>query len=203
VIEVRNTDPAKSKVQMTYRNGASLIAGYSAVFFTGQRGTEYQLAEDIVERIRPGAFDRAIVERHDARGLFNHDPDNLLGRVSSGTCRLSVDAIGMKYEIAVDLNDPDHQRVVAKIRRGDLTGSSFAFQPIKVTWEEKDGQSIRWLDDIQLFDVGPVTYPAYGASSTGLRDEALEAIEDERTKWPALQLRLRQLKLAQLQAAIN
>ncbi|WP_428303698.1 HK97 family phage prohead protease [Lacipirellula sp.] len=203
MIELRNTGPGNSKVKATYRgDGAAVVVGYSAVFYTGQPGTEYVLGEGIVERIRPGAFDRAIRDGHDARALFNHDANNLLGRVSSGTCRLSADSHGLRYEITVDRNDPDHQRVLAKIRRGDLSGSSFAFQPLKVTWEERDGLSIRWLADIQLFDVGPVTWPAYGATTTGLRNDELEAIEKERKDWPALQLRLRQLKLAQLEAAL-
>lgn len=198
MIEIRNTEPAKSRVKTTYRSDGAVITGYSAVFYNGLPGTQYSLGDGMVERIRPGAFDRALVERHDARALYNHDPDNLLGRVSSGTCRLSVDHLGLRYEITADRNDPDHQRVLAKIKRGDLSGSSFAFQPTKVTWEDKDGISIRWIDDLQLFDVGPVTYPAYGASTTGLRAEELEAIQAERDQWPALQLRLKKLKLARL-----
>lgn len=204
MVEIRNTEPTSSHVKTTYRSdGAAVIVGYSAVFYTGKPGTQFELSDGIVERIREGAFDRAIRDGHDARALYNHDADNLLGRVSSGTCRLSVDKIGLKYEIKVDKNDPDHQRVLAKIKRGDLNGSSFAFQPIKVTWEDRDGISIRWIADLRLFDVGPVTYPAYAGTSTGLRSEELEAILAERDDWPKLQMRIRQLRLAKLQADIQ
>ena len=53
-----------------------------------------------------GTFDRAIKEAHDARGLFNHDGNMLLARVSSGTLRLSVNSEGLAYEIDVDAVDP-------------------------------------------------------------------------------------------------
>jgi HK97 family phage prohead protease len=77
--------------------GKKAIVGYGAVFYSDtDPGTEYWLWGDVVERISPGAFDRALKERHDARGLFNHDPSNLLGRVTNGTMRLSVDRKGLK-----------------------------------------------------------------------------------------------------------
>lgn len=157
-------------------DGARTIEGYAAVFYNAdQKGTEYALWSDMVERIMPGAFDRALREKDDARGLFNHDANFLLGRVSSNTLRLSVDGVGLKYEI--DLPDTQAARDVATaIERGDLTGSSFAFIPTKVTWiEEKQGDSyreIRQIEDVELFDVGPVTYPAYEATTTGVRNES-------------------------------
>ena len=63
----------------------------------------------------------------DLRALFDHDSKSLLGRVSNNTCKLSVDNVGLAFEVPVDPDDPDHQRVAPKIRRGDLTGCSFAF----------------------------------------------------------------------------
>ena len=66
----------------------------------------------------PNAFDRALAESDDVRGLFNHDPDNLLGRTSSGTMRLSVDKKGLLYE--TDPGDTNVGRdVVQHIKRGD------------------------------------------------------------------------------------
>ena len=50
-----------------------VISGYGAVFYReGHTGTEYRLWDDVVERVMPGAFDRAIRE-DDVRSLFNHD----------------------------------------------------------------------------------------------------------------------------------
>ena len=154
------------------------ITGYAAVFYReADPGTEYQMWEDFTERIQPGAFDRAIAERHDARGLYNHDTANLLGRVSNGTVKLTVDKVGLRFEIPIDDNDPDHQRVVAKVERGDLTGCSFAFANATSEWEERtEGEKtvhVRNISDLDLFDVGPVTHPAYEATACGVRTSVL------------------------------
>lgn len=143
------------------------IIGYGAVFYDGSAGSEYNLWEGMVERIMPTAFDRAVKE-DDVRGLFNHNPDHLLGRTASKTMVLAVDAKGLRYEI-----DPADTAmaidVVKSIRRGDLTGSSFAFIPVKTVWIEEETRWIREIHEVRLFDCGPVTYPAYEATTTGLR----------------------------------
>lgn len=177
---VRHTENRHAKVtlRMDSEGKETHIVGYAAVFYRdGDATTEYKMWSDYVERIREGAFDRAISEAHDARGLFNHDSNCLLGRVSSGTCLLFVDNVGLRFEIPIDLDDPDFQAVVPKIRRRDLSGCSFAFANATSEWIEQpnpDGGStwIRNITDLDLFDVGPVTYPAYEATEVGLRTSA-------------------------------
>ena len=194
-LERRFVSPQCAPVTVEERaDGKKVIAGYAAVHYSASdAGTQYRLYDDLVERIREGAFTRACQEKHDVRGLYNHDPDNLLGRSSSGTCRYSVDAKGLKYEIDVDPQDPDHQRVLAKINRGDLNGSSFAFRATKVTWEDNEGSdSVRWVEDVTLYDVGPVTYPAYDATTTGLRaEDGRGVVEEEVKEWKASQMNQR------------
>jgi HK97 family phage prohead protease len=174
----RFTQAGKAKLEKREASdttkAGNVIRGYAAVFYdaSNPEGTQYNLWSDLIERVMPGAFDRAISEAHDARGLFNHDANWLLGRVSSGTVRLSVDATGLAYEIDVNESDPQWQSVSAKIDRGDITGSSFGFMVRKATWlEEKDadGSTIyyRQIEDVDLYDVSPVTWPAYTGTSAG------------------------------------
>lgn len=158
-----------------------MIRGYAAVFYrAGEPSTEYWLWDDIVERISKGAFDNVL--GNDVRGLFNHNPDNLLGRSIAGNLRLSVDDVGLRYEIDEDPEDPDWKRVGSKIDRGDLTGSSFAFIAKRVSWIEEDSYWIRQIDEFSiLYDVGPVTYPAYEGSTAGRssRSDELSPIVQE------------------------
>lgn len=168
--EIRYSEDGKTKT----------ISGYAAVFANEKdAGTRYKLWDDMEERIQPGAFDRALKDKHDVRALFNHEPNNLLGRSTSGTLRLSTDSVGLKYEI--DLPDTQQARDVATlIDRGDLDGSSFGFVARKVEWEDRGGMSYRKILDVDLIDVGPVTYPAYTSTTAQMRSEVRSRLEQER-----------------------
>ena len=162
------------------------ISGYGAVFYReGDPGTEYELWEGAVERIMPGAFDRALQE-DDVKSLFNHDPNIVLGRTSSGTLKLSVDETGLRYEVTPNDTQTVNDLVIAPINRGDIDGSSFMFNVAEdgQEWskEERDGQeiSVRSLTGIApLVETGPVTFPAYASTSADARTEARASF----TKW--------------------
>lgn len=130
------------------------------------------------EKIAPGAFANAL-KKSDVRGLFNHDPNYVLGRVKSGTMTLRADEKGLHYEIA---ELPESRADVAEaIQRGDVDGNSFAFTVEKDEWEyRKDGSAIRTITEFgELFDVGPVTYPAYPATTVSARaKEMAEKVQE-------------------------
>lgn len=155
-------------------DGKPQIVGYGAVFYRADEpGTEYELWRNAVERVDQRAFANALQRPDDVRGLFNHDPNFVLGRSSAGTMTLSVDNRGLRYVI----DPPDTQQardVMASIERGDISGSSFSFSVNKETWTScDDGSEVRTIEDVTLYDVGPVTFPAYEATSTGMRGKAI------------------------------
>jgi len=170
-------------------NEVPKIFGYASVFYNpDDPGTQFRLWGNVVERVAPTAFSEAL-QKDDVRGLFNHNPDQILGRVKAGTMRLSVDQVGLLYEIT----PPDTQtakELIAAIERGDITGSSFSFIPRSsgVVWSEEetvDGfwYEVRTLTNVELLDVGPVTFPAYSAASSGLRSIDLEFIRKEHAEF--------------------
>lgn len=175
-LAVRGRRPAVQK----RADGSTVIEGYAAVFYRdGDKSTEFEIWPGFVERIRPGAFDRALLEKQDVRALFNHDSGKILGRTSAGTLRLSVDQIGLRYEI--DVPDTSTGRdVVASLERGDIDGSSFAFLPTQSIWIEEPELEIREIMDCDLFDVGPVTWPAYEGTTAGVRSrDEIESLRAE------------------------
>ena len=186
-MERRFLELKSASVQLETRESdrAPLIVGYASVFFDGTPDTEYELynsgSERWVERILQTAFNDAI-QRDDVRVLFNHDANFLLGRTSSKTAGLSVDRRGLRYW-AVQPDTQVGRDTVASIKRGDLTGSSFSFMPTEQRWQEvkQDDKStlvIREIAKVDLFDVGPVTFPAYSATTTGVR--SVSGIDDVR-----------------------
>ena len=176
------------------------ITGHAAVF--------NQLSEDLGgfrEQIAPGAFADAI-KTDDVRALFNHNPDLILGRNRSGTLKLQEDVTGLRMEI--DLPDTQLGRdVLTYIERGDVSGASFGFsvRPNGQNWAKDDeGRVIRTLTKVRLFDVSPVTFPAYPQTDVAARDlrswedEASGALKNEQER----QAGLRNLQKMKLDLAI-
>jgi uncharacterized protein len=152
-------------------DGPGKIGGIAAPYYDGRDGTEYQLWRDTYERYAPGAFADAIAGQNDVRALKNHDDSILLGRTTSGTLRLWDSPEGLRYE--VDLPDTTGGRDVAiEIQRGDMTGSSIGFTVLEEKWESRsDGAEVRTILKAKLWDVSPVTYPAYAATQVSTRSQ--------------------------------
>lgn len=133
------------------------------------------------ERVADKATSETI-ERDDIRALFNHDPNLILGRNRSNTLRLSEDTTGLHYE--VDMPNTTYARDLAEaMERGDVSQSSFGFRVSTDgdNWsEDDDGFPLRTLQRIALFDVSPVTYPAYSDSTSGVGSRALQLLAERR-----------------------
>jgi len=158
---------ALQDVHIEDREGQNMpvIFGHAAVFNS--------LSENLGgfrERIRTGAF-REAIDQDDIRALFNHNPDYILGRNRSGTLKLSEDERGL----AIEIDPPDTnvaRDLIASMKRGDVTQMSFGFsvKPDGQEWaEDDDGMIIRTLTNVRLFDVSPVTYPAYPETDVAVR----------------------------------
>lgn len=140
------------------------IIGHAAMFNT--------LSEEIYgfrEKIAHGAFKKTIKD-DDVRALFNHDPNIVLGRNGPGTLTLSEDNKGLVIEI----DPPDTQQardLMVSIERGDISQMSFAFRAVEEEWKFNEGKDpdIRTLKEVRLFDVSPVTFPAYTQTDVGVR----------------------------------
>lgn len=140
------------------------LSGYAAVFNrTADIGGRFD------EVIRPGAFSRAIEERQDVVLLFNHEPSTVMARTSNGTLRLREDEIGLWFEADLDPHDSDAQRVIAKVRSGNVSQGSFSFTVRSETWHQDRPKPLRELLDLDLYDVSPVTWPAYAETAVHAR----------------------------------
>jgi HK97 family phage prohead protease len=136
------------------------------------------------EVINAGAFDNALSKDYDIRCLFNHEAELILGRTKANTCKVFVNADGnLEYTWVPDYENPTHVSVVRSIMRGDITQSSFAFTIKEQTWTEsaKYGNMGKRVINVidELFDVSPVTYPAYADTEADARSIA-QARDEER-----------------------
>lgn len=139
--------------------------GYAAVFDS--------LSQDLGgfrEKIKPGAFDESLKRKDDVRALWNHDPNFVLGRTKAGTLKLEED----KHGLMVRIYPPETQwarDLHASVRRGDVSQMSFGFfvNENGDEWKETAKGIIRTLHSVSLFDVSPVTFPAYPMTAVQAR----------------------------------
>lgn len=129
------------------------------------------------EEIDVRAFDE-VWEGSDVRALFNHDPNIVLGRRNAGTLELRKTEKGITYRVKYNPNDPDHVRVMEKVKRGDVSQSSFSFRVAKDEWTTRNGKDHRKIMKLERWgDVSPVTYPGYPDTKVAAR--SLDQVKQE------------------------
>ena len=165
-IEVRKLD-----------DGTELIEGYAIVFDSDSRNLG-----GFIEQIDPGALDNT--DTSDVVALFNHDNNIVLGRTPA-TLSLTIDKRGLRYSIT----PPDTMAakdLLTSIKRNDIRGSSFQFSIAKDgdKWNEPAERGMLWERKItnisKLWDVSPVTVPAYEATDTTVAKRELGIIKDKK-----------------------
>lgn len=145
------------------------LTGYAAVF---NADTEINSWEgNFIERIAPGAFRKTLRERKDdIQILFNHGMDPQIGDKPLGRASvMKEDSRGLFVEVPLSRTsyNEDIRELLAD---GAIRGMSFRFAVVKETWETpKRGLPVRTIDEAKLYEVGPVTFPAYAATSAGVR----------------------------------
>jgi HK97 family phage prohead protease len=173
--ELRTFDITELRVEQR-EDKKPVIKGYAIVF--------NKLSEDLGgfrEQVAPGSCTRAIKEDNIV-AAFNHDPNFVLGRNKAGTLQLSEDEKGVHYTIDPVPDFEWCRNLLWNIEKGNINQCSFKFAVTKDAWEnKKDGSIIRTLEDIKLYDISIVTYPAYPQTTAKVRDyiNALSGTKEE------------------------
>jgi len=140
-------------------DGTSLV-GYASVFDSPSEPLPW------IEYVKRGAFAKTLEGDADVRLLMDHEGIPL-ARTKSGTLRLSEDETGLRVEADLDSENPMARGVMSAMKRGDLSQMSFAFRTIRDSWS--DDRKTRELEEVELYDVSVVTFPAYEATTAELR----------------------------------
>ncbi|MEV6638424.1 HK97 family phage prohead protease [Actinoplanes sp. NPDC051470] len=155
----------------TAGEGKRVIHGYAYKF-----NAKSQNLGGFREQVFTGAGKDSI-EADDIRALMNHDANLILGRNRAGTLRMTEDSTGLEYEIDADERQSYVRDLLIALERKDVDQSSFGFvvNPDGEKWSlDEDETPLRTLTSIRLFDVSPVTYPAYLSSESGVSKRALD-----------------------------
>lgn len=167
--------------------GKPIVFGVRSVNLTPWNSTR-----EVYEVLEPGCITNELLQRSDVILNLNHSnmvPD-VLGRCNNGKGTLSLRLAGDHIECSCELpNTNNANDALELMKRGDITGMSFAFEDDYqdsengVSYERTavthDGKEV-WLRHVKritgLYDVAIVTHPAYQQTSIATR-EASEAID--------------------------
>ena len=175
-----------------------VVEGRAIVF--GQRSvnlTPWSSTRVVYEVLEPGCLSQELLNRSDVVYNLNHNSNvtNVLGRfrnTQKDTLKLELRADGV-YNSCDLPNTTAANDTLELIKRGDISGQSFAFED---DWEDTENgvsyertnevidDKVVWIRHVKritaLYDVSIVTHPAYEQTSVGTReasDEIDKAIE--------------------------
>lgn len=143
-----------------------IIEGYAALY-----DVRTSIGGWYTEMIARGAFADAIAGKDDVRCLWQHDSLFPLGRNLAGTLTLTDDSRGLRYLCTMP-NSQYARDAYEAIKRGDVSQSSFGFSPVEDRWffAENPSEDLCTRVKVRLWDVSPVTYPAYENTEVSARD---------------------------------
>lgn len=154
-------------------SGSIVLEGYAATF------DAYDVYGGIerggwIEQIDKRAFDVTLGARPDVQLLVNHEGWPL-ARTKSGTLQLSADDHGLLVRAMLDPNDPDVQRLLPKMNRGDMDEMSFAFHVRAQDWSSDYSHRLITEINLQKGDVSVVNY-GMNPNTAAMLSEAVDAL---------------------------
>lgn len=160
-----------------------IVEGY-AIVFNQQSRMLYDKAsrKTFTEIIDPRSITKAFLDEQDIKMLFNHSNDKLLARSTygAGTLSYEVDEYGVKFRFEMP-NTTTGNDLLEMIRRGDVTGCSFAFSYATdgVRDERRNNKNYRTVIRMaSVDDFSIVVDPAYLGTYTCTRE--FSAPDEER-----------------------
>ena len=148
----------------TREDGQEVVVGYGSIW-----NSRSENLGGFYEYISPDAISQETIDKSDVRALINHDPNLVLARSTAGNLSLSVDEKGLRYEFSIPETSYGKDLAI-NMKNGNINQSSFAFTVGADEWStDEEGNDIRTITSIEkLYDVSPVTYPAYSQAESDL-----------------------------------
>jgi HK97 family phage prohead protease len=112
-VERRTINSTCEFIEERSGNSRGRFTGLASIYYnTADSGTEFVLWDGpqgrAVERIMPGAFDRALRENDDVIATFNHDMNWPLADTETGSLQLANEQKGLRYRFDFNPDDPQH-----------------------------------------------------------------------------------------------
>ena len=120
--------PTELHVRETEGADSRTITGYAIMFGVPSAPLWKEENSEAREVIAPGAITKELLDGQDIKMTMFHDRQLLLARSNKGegTLKYTVDEKGVAFEFDAP-NTIDGDKALELVRRGDISGCSFAF----------------------------------------------------------------------------
>lgn len=167
-----------------------IVEGYAIVY-----NEETNIGGWFREKILPGALDGADLK--DVPMFIHHERRRIpLARSRNNnlnsTLQLKPDEKGLFFRAELDVeNNSEARALYSAVKRGDITGMSYAFSISDENWREKDRDvPLREIVKFnRIFEISALSTPQYKGSDINARSEVLDSADKQ-----ALENALRSMK---------
>lgn len=177
-----------AEIQTTQRNNEDelLLVGTPILYDTPTTiGSGSNAFKEVIQR---GALDGADIS--DSRLLYNHDMNKVPLARTPKTMNLSVDQVGLHMEAKL-AGTEEARSVYTAVKRGDLSGMSFAFKVAENGDTYDKSTRTRTITKIdKIYEISVVPFPAYPTTSVEARNKIDNLNSPERDE---LKIKLNQL----------
>jgi HK97 family phage prohead protease len=155
------------------------LEGYGAVFDSPTRIDSWEGTFD--EVIAKGAFAKTLKERTPVV-QFDHGHDIATGSVPIAAVeKIREDSKGL-FVSARMFDNPRVEPIRQAIAGGAIDGMSFRFRVVREEWDDSGDIAVRTIKEVELFELGPVVFPAYDATSVGVRSLLADLDDTQRAR---------------------
>lgn len=167
IAEIRATEPTADD------KGSLIITGVPIVYDTPTEINDPQ--GTYTEIIKRGALDNADIS--DSRLLYNHDTNRIPLARTPKTMHFEITEKGL--EMRAELPNTEEARAIhTAVRRGDLSGMSFAFTVPKGGDSYDPKTNTRTIRQIaKVYEVSICPFPAYPTASVEARNARQEGLD--------------------------
>lgn len=126
------------------------------------------------EKIRPGAFEKSIRNQPEIKSFFNHNPNYVLSTTRSKPALILEDSKkGLRFKSPIPPTTYGNDLRV-NLERKNVRGASFTFTVApdgEILTRDEKGVLHREIVKGEIYEIGPVTNPAYTRTTASLRSE--------------------------------
>lgn len=167
-MKIPETKDLEFKFALEEDGSKGTFTGYASVFGA------VDSYSDVVEK---GAFKKSIRERNPLPMLWSHMVDQPIGIITA-----KEDQNGLRVEGHLNLDVQRASEVRSLMKQGAVKGLSIGYETVKSVADEIDKAPVRRLQEIRLWEVSPVVFPACREAVIGdVKSDG--AIPEDKATW--------------------